>query len=67
MVTRGRDWGLEEWANFFFFSLNIKNYSNKKKYKETVNDFCLLIKQHTLFPPTALQLGFHIIEKQTYQ
>lgn len=32
---RGGDWGLEEWAEFFFFfSLNIKNYSNKKNIKQ---------------------------------
>lgn len=64
---KGQGLGVGGMGKFFFFSLNIKNYSNKKKYKEIVNDFCLLIKQHTLFPPTALQLGFHIIEKQTYQ
>ena len=51
---KGQGLGVGEMGEFFFFfSLNIKNYSNKKKSKETVNDFRLLIKQLTLFsPPT---------------
>ena len=49
---KGQGLGVGEMGDLFFFSLNIKNYSNKKKSKETVNDFRLLIKQHTLFSPT---------------